>query len=560
MLPMFEIAHDKIQDLLNQAVVKAQSKNLIPKVEAIEFSLERPQIEKHGDFASNLALKLSNKVKLTPIVLARKLIELIPENEIIEHVWEEEPGFINIEISSQWLQHQIEVIINLGSNYGVAISKNQTIILEFVSINPTGPLHHGHLWGAVIGSSLANILEVSGYKIIKEYYVNDHGNQLDLFINSLYARYRENAGVEFKFPDDGYKGNYVNDMGKELWVTYGDKYLKMNETDAIKEIRKIGLQLMLESIQKDLKLVGVHFDNWFNESNLFSTGEYIDIISELEEKELIIKRDGATWFITSAMGESKDDVIVKSSGEVTYFASDIVYHANKFKKRKFDQGINIWGADHQGHIPRLKAALESIDIDSNRLKFIVTQMVSLKKGNEKVKASKRSGEFVTLRELVDEVGKDVCRFFFLSRTPESHMTFDLELAKEESNKNPVYYLQYGFARISSLLRNASANNLDWRLGNVKFLHDDYEIALMKKLTGFPELLEVISETLQPHRLANYAIELATSFHLFYQNCRVISSDSSDIDLTLSRLKLTKSTEIVLGKTLFLMGINAPEKM
>ncbi len=557
---MFDIAHHKIQDLLNQAVVNAQSLNIIPKVEVIEFSLERPQIEKHGDFASNLALKLSNKVKLTPLVLARKLIELIPENTIIERVWEEGPGFINIEISPRWLQEQIDVIINLGSNYGVAITKNETIILEFVSINPTGPLHHGHLWGAVIGSTLANILEVSGYKIIKEYYVNDHGNQLDLFVHSLYARYRENAGLEFQFPDDGYKGKYVHDMGKELWEKHGDKYLKMNENDALKAIRIVGLDLMISSIQEDLKLVGVSFDNWFNESNLFSTGEYSDIVSELEKKELIVKRDGATWFITSAMGEPKDDVLVKSSGEVTYFASDIVYHANKFKKRKFDQAINIWGADHQGHIPRLKAALQSIDIDSNRLKFIVTQMVSLKKGNEKVKASKRSGEFVTLRELVDEVGKDVCRFFFLSRTPESHMTFDLELAKEQSNKNPVYYLQYGFARISSLLRNASLKNLDWQLGNVEFLHDDHEIALMKKLTGFPELLEIVSETLQPHRLANYAIELATSFHLFYQNCRVISSDSSDVDLTLSRLKLTKATEIILAKTLFLMGINAPEKM
>ena len=557
---MFDIAHHKIQDLLNQAVVNAQSLNIIPKVEVIEFSLERPQIEKHGDFASNLALKLSNKVKLTPLVLARKLIELIPENTIIERVWEEGPGFINIEISPRWLQEQIDVIINLGSNYGVAITKNETIILEFVSINPTGPLHHGHLWGAVIGSTLANILEVSGYKIIKEYYVNDHGNQLDLFVHSLYARYRENAGLEFQFPDDGYKGKYVHDMGKELWEKHGDKYLKMNENDALKAIRIVGLDLMISSIQEDLKLVGVSFDNWFNESNLFSTGEYSDIVSELEKKELIVKRDGATWFITSAMGEPKDDVLVKSSGEVTYFASDIVYHANKFKKRKFDQAINIWGADHQGHIPRLKAALQSFDIDSNRLKFIVTQMVSLKKGNEKVKASKRSGEFVTLRELVDEVGKDVCRFFFLSRTPESHMTFDLELAKEQSNKNPVYYLQYGFARISSLLRNASLKNLDWQLGNVEFLHDDHEIALMKKLTGFPELLEIVSETLQPHRLANYAIELATSFHLFYQNCRVISSDSSDVDLTLSRLKLTKATEIILAKTLFLMGINAPEKM
>ena len=344
---MFDIAHHKIQDLLNQAVVNAQSLNIIPKVEVIEFSLERPQIEKHGDFASNLALKLSNKVKLTPLVLARKLIELIPENTIIERVWEEGPGFINIEISPRWLQEQIDVIINLGSNYGVAITKNETIILEFVSINPTGPLHHGHLWGAVIGSTLANILEVSGYKIIKEYYVNDHGNQLDLFVHSLYARYRENAGLEFQFPDDGYKGKYVHDMGKELWEKHGDKYLKMNENDALKAIRIVGLDLMISSIQEDLKLVGVSFDNWFNESNLFSTGEYSDIVSELEKKELIVKRDGATWFITSAMGEPKDDVLVKSSGEVTYFASDIVYHANKFKKRKFDQAINIWGADHQ---------------------------------------------------------------------------------------------------------------------------------------------------------------------------------------------------------------------
>ena len=432
--------------------------------------------------------------------------------------------------------------------------------VEFVSVNPTGPLHVGHARGAVIGSALANVLAAAGYDVEREYYFNDAGSQMDRFNQSLYARYLQEFGREAQLPADGYQGDYMVDLAREIREDEGDRFLDVPEQDGINEVGKIGQGKLLDVVRADVELLRVRFDSWFSESTLYTNGQYESAMSLLREKGLVAERDGAVWFVATAAGEDKDSVLVRSTGVPTYFATDVAYHYNKFLERKFDRVINVWGADHQGQVPRLKAAVGALGISPERLTLIINQIVTLKRGAEVVRVSKRTGDLVTLRELVEEVGPDACRYFFLSRSAESQMEFDLELAREQSSENPVYYIQYAHARISGILRLAQERGIDYGDGDLTLLTHEVELALIRKMLVLPELVEMMARSLEPHHLPHYSVELATAFHWFYERCRVVSSAREDTDITKARLKLVEAALLVLARCLGLMAMDAPEKM
>ncbi len=490
--------------------------------------------------------------------IADDLISLIAPGPEIESIVTAEPGFINFTLSGEWLASQVETILKTADSYGnIDLGKGSRVQVEFVSINPTGPLHVGHGRGAVLGSTLADVLAAAGYNVEKEYYFNDAGNQMDAFYRSLYARYVQAMGKDVEMPDDGYHGNYMVDMAKELVTTEGDRFLKLGEAEAIVELGKLGLEKVISGIKDELHLLGVTFDSWFTERSLYENGQYDRVMELLRQGGFIADKEGATWFVSTALGEDKDNVVVRGDGSPTYFATDIAYHYNKFIERKFDRIIDIWGADHQGHVPRLKAAVGALGIDPEQLEIIIHQMVTLRRGGEIVRISKRSGDMITLSELIEEVGKDACRFFFLARSANSQMDFDLELAKKESQDNPVYYVQYAHARIASILRLAEERGIDYSDGDVSLIKTEPELTLIRKLLLLPELIELAARNLEPHHLTYYAQDLATVFHSFYKQCRVVSDDAA---LTKARLKLVEAAKIVLARTLHLMGMTAPERM
>ena len=543
---------------LQQAVVEAQQRGALPSAALAELPIEHPQNPEHGDFASGLPLKLARAMRMSPMAIAEKICEHIVLPSGIDKFWIAAPGFINFTLRKDWLSTQVESVLAAGESYGdIDLGKGKRVQLEFVSVNPTGPLHVGHGRGAVLGSTLANVLAASGYAVEKEYYINDMGNQIDNFGRSLYARYQQCLGREVAMPSDGYLGNYMIDLAKEIVHEQGDRFLLLPESEATSQLAEIGVAKMLQRIKQDLELLNVEFDTWFSERSLYQGGQYDKAMKLLQNGGYVAKKENAIWFESSSLGEDKDNVLVRSDGSPTYFASDIAYHYNKFVERKFDWVIDIWGADHQGHVPRMKAVLKALGYDPERLKVIICQLVTLRRGEEVVKVSKRSGDIITLREVIDEVGSDACRFFFLSRSADAQMDFDLELARKQSADNPVYYVQYAHARIASILRFAAQRVIDYSQGDVSLLTTEPELTLIRQLILLPEVIERVAVNLEPHHLPYYALDLATVFHSFYKQCRVVSKDEA---LTKARLKLVKATQIALAKVLRLMGMAAPEKM
>jgi arginyl-tRNA synthetase len=544
-----------ITELLAKAIAKAQQEGKLPAISLPEIVIERPQNPEHGDYASSISLKLARAAGTNPLNIAKEIAGYVQTSPEIENVTVAAPGFINFTLKNEWMTQQVNEILAAGKAYGnISLGNDKLIQIEFVSVNPTGPLHVGHGRGAVLGSTLANVLASAGYRIVKEYYINDAGNQMDLFRRSLYASYQKSIGKDVEIPADGYHGEYIATASTE--IARIEEFEKLPEGKKESYMGEHGLDMMLEVIRTDLEKLGVTFDVWFHETDLF-TGTYDKVIDILEKKGYLVQKEGATWFVATALGEDKDNVVIRTDGMPTYFATDIAYHYNKFIERKFDRVINIWGADHAGHVSRMRAAVEALGIDPERLTVIISQMVTLRRGGEVVKISKRSGDIITLRELIDEVGADACRFFFLARTADSQMDFDLELAKKQSADNPVYYIQYAHARIASILRVAQERGVVSNNGDVSLLTDASELTLIRKMLLLPEIVETIANTLEPHHLTYYAQDLATAFHAFYKNCRVITSDK---DMTGARLKLVKAAKLVLGRTLNLMGMNAPEKM
>ena len=569
-----------IHNLVAAAIEQARAEGVLQLEAAPNIQIERPSNPTHGDFATSLPLQLARATRINPVKLAEMVVERIPGADELERVETSPPGFVNFYLNDSWMQQQVEAIRQAGPEFGdVDAGRGRRVMVEFVSVNPTGPVHVGHARGAVLGSALANTLRAAGYDVTREYYVNDAGNQMDAFYRSVYARYQQGLGHDAEMPANAYVGDYVKEIAKEIIDSAGDRFLAekravpsdaldeevAHEELAIKEIGGLAREKMIEVIREDLTQIGVEFENWFTESSLFQNQEYEQAMDLLRRRNYLAERDGATWFNSKLPGgldegEDRDSVVVKSTGEPTYFASDIAYHYNKFLKRGFQQVIDIWGADHQGHVTRMKAAVSAMGVDGDTLTILISQLVTLKRGSETVRISKRGGELVTLRELVDEVGLDACRFFFLAKAASTHMEFDLELAKKESSENPVYYVQYAHARNHSILSLARERGMDWSSGDVALLTDPNELNLIRTMIRLPELVEQAARALEPHHLPHYALELATAFHGFYENCRVISANPEDAEVTLARLKLVEAAQVVFRRCLGLMGMSAPEHM
>jgi len=542
---------------IESAALKAQQQGKLPEVSIPEISIEHPQKAEHGDYAASLPLKMARITSMNPLVIAQKIVEYIKPIKEVAKVSVAPPGFINFRLSDSWLAGQVDEILACGADYGnINLGRGSSVLVEYVSANPTGPIHAGHGRGAVLGSTLANILVAAGYKVSQEFYVNDAGSQIEAFGTSLYIRYLQEMGKETKIPEGGYHGHYVIELARKIREEEDDKYLHMPRQQAVSELTDIGVNKMLKEIERELKTLGVSFDRWFSEKYLFK-GLYQKVLKLLEDKGFTNRKEGATWFTSTALGEDKDNVIIRSDGSPTYFASDIAYYYNKFLNRKYKKVINICGAAHQGHVSRMKAVLDALGVDPERLIIIIAQMVTLKRGKELVRLSKRSGEIITLREVIDEVGADACRFFFLARSADAQMDFDLELAKQESAENPVYYIQYAHARIASIFRLAQEKNIDYTDGEVALLDNVAELELVRRLTLLPEVIERSVLAKEPNHLAYYAQELATVFHGFYNVCRVISADDK---LSKARLKLVAAVKLVLKRTLELMGVAVPDKM
>ena len=531
-----------------------------------DIEIERPNNPDHGDFATNLPLRLARAARANPMQLAQLIAERIQPGPEIASVEAAPPGFINFKLSDAWLQQQVETVITAGDGFGSAeAGAGRKVMVEFVSVNPTGPVHVGHTRGAVLGSALANTMQAAGYEVTREYYINDAGSQMEAFYRSVWTRYQQALGREAQMPENGYQGDYIADIAAEIIETEGPGLLELAEPAAIRRIGDIAREKMVALIRDDLDAIGVNFDNWFSERWLFlnedtPASDYDRAMARLREGGHLAERSGALWFNSIALGDDRDNVVVRSSGEPTYFASDIAYHYNKFSGRGFDRVIDIWGADHQGHVPRMKAAVSALGVEPENLTVLISQMVTLKRGDETVRASKRTGDFVTLRELVDEVGMDACRYFFLARAASTQMEFDLELATRESSENPVYYVQYAHARNASILSLAAERGIDFSGGDVSLLTHPNELALIRTMLRLSELIVQVAENLEPHHLPHYAMELATAFHHFYENCRVISANPEDNELTLARLKLVAAAQVAFRRTLTLMGMSAPERM
>ena len=550
----------ELQKALAKALRKAQTHGELPQFEIPhDIPVERPRQETMGDFATPICMQLARPARMAPIKIAEAVARYLPELEFISRVEVVHPGFINFRLSDAWLISQVEVIRAVPETYGnVNLGQGRKVQVEYVSANPTGPLHIGSARNAALGDALASILEAAGYAVQREYYVNDAGSRVRAFGETLYARYAQALGRNEAMPEEGYQGEYLVQVGAALAAECGDRYLQLPREEAVRELGEMGLRGVVEGAKDDLALMGVHYDNWFSERTLYRERQYERIMTILREGGYLDFHDGAVWFKAQELGGGKDEVIVRSDGSPGYFASDIAYHYNKFVERGFDRVIDVWGADHQGHAPRMRAMMKALGLDPNRLILILYQLVTLRRNGEIVRLSKRTGDIITLREVLEEVGPDAMRFFLLSRSADSQMDFDIDLAKEQSDENPVYYVQYAHARISSILR--FAGTLDYSDGDVSLLISEPELTLIRQMSRFPEIVRTAATTLSPHHLTYYAQDLATAFHSFYRDCRVVSSDPADEAITKARLKLVSACRIVLARALRLMGMTAPEVM
>ena len=471
------------------------------------------------------------------------------------------PGFINFRLNNLWLYKTVEIIHNEKEDYGrVNIGQGKKVMVEFVSANPTGPMHMGNARGAALGDSLAAVLDAAGYDVTREFYINDAGNQVEKFGKSLEARYLQLFGLDAEVPEGGYQGEDLIDLMKELKERDGDKYLDMDSEERQQVFIRYALKKNLDKIRTDLANFGVNFDVWFSEQSLYDSGEISDTIEYLKEKGYTYEQEGAIWFKASEFGVEKDEVLIRSNGIPTYFAGDIAYHRNKFITRGYDWVINIWGADHHGHVPRMKGAVEALGVNPDRLDVIIMQLVRLLREGEVVRMSKRRGKAITLSDLIEEVGKDAARFFFNLRAADTHLDFDLDLAVEKSSENPVFYVQYAHARICSILNQIVQEGIQVPAIdgiNLTLLKENAEIDLMRKLAELPEEITRAAMTIEPTRITRYVQEVAALFHVFYNTCRVMVEDES---LMMARIALIEATRIVIANVLRLLSISAPERM
>ena len=583
----------EIQTLLTQATTSLKNNGVIPSDFSPNIQLSRTKDRSHGDFACNLAMMLAKPAGKNPREIAQLLIDALPKHEQIDKVEIAGPGFINFFISQSNTLAIINTINTQAETYGLSnIGAGRKVQIEFVSANPTGPLHVGHGRGAAYGATVATLLTAVGFSVHREYYVNDAGRQMDILATSLWLRYLEHCGVEIIFPSNGYKGEYVKEIAEQLFAQHdknlmhpanavyegisadepagGDKEKHIDDLinraktllgdDSYLQVFDLGLNNILDGIKEDLKAFGVEYDEWFSERSLANKGLIKQAVERLQKADYVYEKDGALWFKSTAFGDEKDRVVVRDNGQSTYFASDIAYHMDKME-RGFDRVIDIWGADHHGYIPRVKAALQALGDDVDKLDVLLVQFAILYRGEEKVPMSTRSGSFVTLRELCEEIGTDAARFFYVLRKCEQHMDFDLELAKSQSSDNPVYYIQYAHARICSVFRQLSekkiTHNAQQGAENLSSLTEVHETDLIKSLAKYPEIIEKAALNEEPHQVAHYLRELANELHTYYNAHQFIVDDEK---IRNARLNLISATRHVLHNGLKLLGVSAPESM
>ena len=575
----------ELQQLLMEAISIVQE-NMDFSFSAIdEIKIESTRDQTHGDFACNIAMVLAKQTKKNPRQLASSLVENLPESKIIERVEIAEPGFINFFINKQSRLNVITNILQAAETYGRSeFGSGKSILLEFVSANPTGPLHVGHGRGAAYGAVVSNLLKAIGYKVDKEYYVNDAGRQMDILTVSIWLRYLEQCEIKINFPENAYQGDYIRNIAVKLMadkqqslcskghfpekkndpelnidqlITFAKKELGSENYQSILDF---GLNEIIDEIREDLAGFGVVFDHWFSEYSLTNDNQIQQCINKLRESDFVYEDEGALWFRSTALGDAKDRVVVRDNGQTTYFASDIAYHMEKFS-RGYDKAINIWGADHHGYIARIKAALTALDINPDALEILLVQFATLYRGSEKLPMSTRSGQFVTLKELRNEVGKDATRFFYIMRKSEQHLDFDLELAKSKSNENPVYYIQYAHARICSVLKQVKEKGFTYDAvignNNLTILTQPSEEKIITMLSRYPEIVNSAAIKYEPHQIAYYLRDLANEFHSYYNSCQfIVDSD----ELRNARLNLISASKQVISNGLEILGVSAPETM
>jgi arginyl-tRNA synthetase len=584
---------EHLEELLAQSLLHLQREGVLPAGAEIDIQLERTRTPEHGEFASNLAMVLARPAGMPPRELAQSIIDRIPKSRQVDHMEIAGPGFINFFLQRCALLGVIKDVMRQREDYGQLLRVGRTrVTLEFVSANPTGPLHVGHGRGAAYGASLASILVAAGYEVQREYYVNDNGRQMDILAVCVWLRYLELCGENVGFPDNGYRGDYIYDIARIVRADHGDKWrfsrLEVEDglppapdqggegeiyLDALIERARnllgedgylvffnTALNNILDDIKDDLSDFGVHFDKWFSERELEESGAVQHAIDRLRENGYLYMKDGATWFKASELGDEKDRVVIRENGRTTYFTSDIAYFLDKLK-RKFNRAIYVFGADHHGYMARLRAAAQGLGEDPDRLEILLVQFAVLFRFGEKVQMSTRSGQFITLRELREEVSTDAARFFYVMRSHEQHLDFDLDLAKSRSNDNPVFYIQYAHARLCSVFRNLE--QMDERhneaIGEaaLALLTEDHEVQLMRTISRFPETIDSAARMRAPHLLAHYLHSLATDLHSYYNAHQFLVDEEN---LRNARLNLVLATKIVLGKGLGLLGVSAPEEM
>ncbi|MED0868131.1 arginine--tRNA ligase [Bacillus spizizenii] len=548
---------DVLKEEIKAAVLKAglAEENQIPNV-----VLETPKDKTHGDYSTNMAMQLARIAKKAPRQIAEEIVSHFDKGKAsIEKLDIAGPGFINFYMNNQYLTKLIPSVLEAGEAYGETnIGNGERVQVEFVSANPTGDLHLGHARGAAVGDSLCNVLSKAGYDVSREYYINDAGNQINNLALSVEVRYFEALGLEKPMPEDGYRGEDIIAIGKRLAEEYGDRFVNEEESERLVFFREYGLKYELEKLRKDLENFRVPFDVWYSETSLYQNGKIDKALEAIREKGHVYEEDGATWFRSTTFGDDKDRVLIKKDGTYTYLLPDIAYHKDKLD-RGFDKLINVWGADHHGYIPRMKAAIEALGYEKGTLEVEIIQLVHLYKNGEKMKMSKRTGKAVTMRDLIEEVGLDAVRYFFAMRSADTHMDFDLDLAVSTSNENPVYYAQYAHARICSMLRQGEEQGLK-PAADLDFSHiqSEKEYDLLKTIGGFPEAVAEAAEKRIPHRVTNYIYDLASALHSFYNAEKVI--DPENEEKSRERLALMKATQITLNNALQLIGVSAPEKM
>ncbi|MED0588036.1 arginine--tRNA ligase [Bacillus subtilis] len=548
---------DVLKEEIKAAVLKAglAEESQIPNV-----VLETPKDKTHGDYSTNMAMQLARVAKKAPRQIAEEIVAHFDKGKAsIEKLDIAGPGFINFYMNNQYLTKLIPSVLEAGEAYGETnIGNGERVQVEFVSANPTGDLHLGHARGAAVGDSLCNVLSKAGYDVSREYYINDAGNQINNLALSVEVRYFEALGLEKPMPEDGYRGEDIIAIGKRLAEEYGDRFVNEEESERLAFFREYGLKYELDKLRKDLENFRVPFDVWYSETSLYQNGKIDTALEALREKGHVYEEDGATWFRSTTFGDDKDRVLIKKDGTYTYLLPDIAYHKDKLD-RGFDKLINVWGADHHGYIPRMKAAIEALGYEKGTLEVEIIQLVHLYKNGEKMKMSKRTGKAVTMRDLIEEVGLDAVRYFFAMRSADTHMDFDLDLAVSTSNENPVYYAQYAHARICSMLRQGEEQGLT-PAADLDFSHiqSEKEYDLLKTIGGFPEAVAEAAEKRIPHRVTNYIYDLASALHSFYNAEKVI--DPENEEKSRARLALMKATQITLNNALQLIGVSAPEKM